>query len=133
MVSARSSAVVTVSSASAASPMRSLAPGPTTWTPRIRPAAASITTFTNPSVSRRLRARPSAANGNLPTRTAMPRERACSSVNPTVAISGSVKTTPGIAAQSLAAGWPAITSAQTSPSLEALWASIGGPLTSPMA
>jgi hypothetical protein len=63
----------------------------------------------------------------------MPLAFASSSVRPALAISGSVKMAPGIVTQSNSALWPAITSATISPSFVALWASIGGPLTSPIA
>ncbi len=79
----------------------------------------------NPSVSFTDIARPRALNGNLPMRISMPFSLACCSPRPAVAISGSVKMAAGIATQSLAAFWPAMTSATTSPSFVALWASIG--------
>jgi hypothetical protein len=122
-----------ISSASAPSEIIVLASGPTMWTPSSCFVFLSATTFTKPSVSLIAMALPSAAKGNLPTTTSMPLAFASSAVRPTVAISGSVNTAPGIEAQSFAALWPAMTSATTSPSFVALCASSGGPDTSPMA
>ena len=104
------------------------------WTPSSSPVLASATTLTKPSVSLTDSARPSAANGNLPTlSSAWPFAFASSSVSPVDAISGSVKTTAGIVRTSNAALWPAMISATTSPSLVALCASIMPPITSPIA
>ncbi len=55
--------------------------------------------------------------------TFLPAALAAVSVSPTVAISGSVKMAAGIAVTSIIAPLcPAMTSAATSPSLDALWA-----------
>ena len=59
--------------------------------------------------------------------------RACASVRPHHAISGSVNTTAGIASGSNTALWPAIASIATRASCDALCASIGSPATSPIA
>jgi hypothetical protein len=53
--------------------------------------------FTKPSVSPSAWARPSAAKGILPTTTSPPSARARASLTPTVAISGELKMTLGIA------------------------------------
>src|SRR5437867_7875294 len=113
--------------------MMSLASGPTICTPSNRSLRESMTTLTNPSVSPAARARPIAANGTLPTRTANPCAVACASSRPTVATSGSVKIAEGIARQSADAAWPDATSAATIPSFEALCARNGWPTTSPIA
>ncbi len=78
-------------------------------------------------------ARPLACQGYWATSTSRPSRFAWSAVRPAQAISGSVKTTAGMAALSNAAGSPARTSAATLPSCDALWASIGSPATSPIA
>ena len=92
-----------------------------------------MTTFTKPSVSALAMARPSATNGNLPTFTSRPRCFASSAVMPADATSGSLKMTAGMQRTSNSALCPAITSATTSASRDALCASIGWPATSPIA
>ena len=78
-------------------------------------------------------ARPDAPQGNFATSTFRPCFCASVSVRPHQAISGSVKTTAGIACGSNATLSPAIASTATRPSCDALCASIGSPTTSPMA
>ena len=69
------------------------------------------------------------ADLDLAARASRPRRR----VMPAVAISGSLKMTAGMQRTSISALWPAMTSATTSASCDALCASIGCPATSPMA
>src|SRR3990172_2676604 len=133
IVRAMSCTLAPISIASAISLMRSLASGPTIWTPSRRVVFASMTTFTKPSVSPAANARPIAANGTFPTRTSKPFCVAAASSSPTVATSGSVKIADGNALQSAAAARPAATSAATMPSFEALCAKNGWPTTSPTA
>ena len=121
-MSATSSANALISSAKVDSLMRSLASGPTMATPSNWLSSASMITLMNPSVSLTAIARPKAENGYLPIFTLLPCDFACVSVRPTVAISGSVKTTAGMPRASWAALCPAITSAATSPSFIALCA-----------
>ena len=83
----RSSATAPISIASAPSEIRSPAPFATMWRPSSSPVFASITVFAKPSVSLTDSARPSAANGNLPTLTVRPFAFASSSVSPVEAIS----------------------------------------------
>jgi hypothetical protein len=86
-----------------------------------------------PSVRSSVSARPEAAQGKRATLILRPCSFASVSVSPAQAISGSVKTTAGMAAGSKATLWPAMASAATRPSCEALCASIGSPVMSPMA
>ena len=72
-------------------------------------------------------------HGNRATSTLMPCFSASASVSPAHAISGSVKTTAGIAAGSNTALCPAMASTATRASCDALCASIGSPATSPIA
>ena len=67
------------------------------------------------------------------TAMAIPWRFASDSVSPHQAISGSVKTTAGMALGSNATLCPAMASTATVPSWLALWASMGSPATSPMA
>ena len=113
--------------------MSSPAPLPTIPTPRMRSVPGSIRSLVSPSIRSSVMARPDAAHGNFATVTARPVCWACVSVSPAHAISGSVKTTAGIARGAKATCLPAITSTATRPSCDALWASIGSPTTSPMA
>ena len=71
--------------------------------------------------------------GTRTTSTFCPVFSASASVSPAQAISGSVKTTAGIAAGSNTALCPAMASMATRASCDALCASIGSPATSPMA
>src|SRR6478752_9130948 len=72
----------------------SLAQGPTKCSPNIGPPRAA-TTFTNPSVSPTIIARPLPANECLCTSTSYPASRASASVIPAQATSGCVYTTQG--------------------------------------
>ena len=69
--------------------MISAAEGPTIWTPKISPYFLSAITFTNPADSPDANALPFPENANLPTLTSY-FSLACSSVNPTIATSGTV-------------------------------------------
>src|SRR5262249_7550482 len=71
-VSARSGKKEPISSASAASEIRSDASGPTMPTPSTSSVCASAITFTKPSVSAMASARPRAANGYFPIFTLRP-------------------------------------------------------------
>lgn len=73
------------------------------------------------------RTRPEAAQGKRVILTSRFCCLAWSSVRPHQAISGSVKTTAGMATLSKAAGSPARASTETLASRLALWASIGSP------
>src|SRR5687767_3753147 len=76
---------------------------------------------------------PDGGPGNLATSISVPRSRACASVRPHQAISGSVKTTAGMASGSKTPLCPAMASIATRASCDALCASIGSPATSPIA
>ena len=89
-----------------ASAMRSEAPLPTMWTPSTS-FVSRVDDDLHEAVGVALAmARPSAANGNLPTLTLRPRVSASSAVMPAVAISGSVKMTAGMQRTSISALWP---------------------------
>ncbi len=75
-------------SASTASETRSVAWGPTRWTPNTSPKRASATTLTKPSVCPMMAALPRAANGKRPTFTSWPAATASASLRPTLATSG---------------------------------------------
>ena len=78
-------------------------------------------------------ARPLAAKGNWPILISRPTAFASSGDRPAVTISGSVKQTAGMQRLSQARLWPATISATISPCAIARCASIGSPVTSPMA
>ena len=101
MVRPMSMASASISTARAASLMRSEALGPQMVTPSTRSSLESRTTFTKPSVFIWVMARPLAAQGNLPTLTSKPSALASCSCRPAVATSGSVKTTAGTVRASL--------------------------------
>ena len=85
------SIVDSASSATTASPIRSVACGPTMTTPRSSPYVDSWIVFTQPVVVPDMTARAIATHGHRPTTTLSPwSSRACASVRPTPAISGSV-------------------------------------------
>ena len=96
-VRAMSATVAPISMARASSLIRLLASGPTICAPRRIFESASATSFTNPSASPVVSARPIAAKGTFPIFTLRPATVAWDSWRPTVAISGSVKIAEGIA------------------------------------
>ena len=91
MPSATVSTVDSASIATTPASIRSVACGPTMTTPSSSPYVVSWIDLTHPAVSPDITARAFATHGNTPTATASPyRSRACASVSPTPAISGSV-------------------------------------------
>ncbi len=96
-------------------------------------SAGSRMSLVMPSVRSTVMARPEAAQGNFATLISRFSFCACVSVRPHQAISGSVKTTAGMAAGSNATLCPAMASTAVRPSCEALCASMGSPTTSPIA
>src|SRR5581483_2774555 len=133
MVSATSFASAAISIARVPSAISSPAPAPTIPTPSMRSVEGSMISLVIPSVRSRVIALPEAAQGNFATLISRPSFSACVAVSPAQAISGSVNTTAGIAFGSNATLWPAICSMAVRPSCDALCASIGSPMTSPIA
>ena len=107
--------------------------GPTISTPRTTSVSWSAMTRTNPSAFPVVSARLLAANGNFPVEVVYPHSRPPPRRDPQLRFSGSVKMTAGMAATSIALGRPAMTSAATSPSFEALCANMGPETISPIA
>ncbi len=70
---------------------------PATCAPITRPSSLRVTRRTNPSGASKESARPLPPNGNLAAFTSKPFSFASFSVKPTVASSGSLKTTAGSA------------------------------------
>src|SRR4051812_37157601 len=68
--------------------MRSVACGPTTWTPSVSSVVASAMTFAKPSYSPPMIALAIAWNGTLPILAVWPFSLACAAVSPIEAISG---------------------------------------------
>ena len=97
MVSTRSPTAAPISMANTASEIRSPAPAPTMPQPSRRSFAGSMIHLVRPSVRPTACARPLAAQGNWATETARFCRSASVCVNPAQAISGSVKTTAGMA------------------------------------
>ena len=83
-----SSTVYSFSRATANSWIISVAWAPMMCAPRISPCFSSRMTFTKPSVSPLVRARPFAEKGNLPTLYFSPFSLHCPSVRPMLATSG---------------------------------------------
>ena len=106
----RSDAVAAISTASTPSAISSPALTPTMPTPSTRSVPGSMISLVSPSLRSTVVARPEAPQGNFATSIAMPRSCASASVRPHQAISGSVKTTAGIAAGSNATLCPAMCS-----------------------
>ena len=91
MPSATVSTVASASSATTPASIRSVTCGPTMTRPSSSPYLVSWIDLTQPTVSFCITARAFATHGNTPTATSSPyRSRACASVRPTPAISGSV-------------------------------------------
>ena len=101
--------------------------------PSTRPLSSSTSSFVTPSVRSSVSERPDAAQGNRADLNAIFPACAWVSVRPHQAISGSVKTTAGMARGSKTVFLPRMASTATRPSCVALWASMGSPATSPMA
>src|ERR1700679_65209 len=100
MVMPTSAARAHISMASTPSAINSPAPAPTMPTPRTRSVFGSMSNLVRPSGRSMVTGRPDAAQGNLATVISRPCSLACVSVRPAQAISGSVKTTAGIAFRS---------------------------------
>ena len=95
MMRARRWAVTPSALASVGSASISVTPAPTMWAP-MRRSSPSKSSLTKPSRSPAAVALPEAVKGKRPTRTSMPRSRACCSVMPTDATSGEVKMHEGM-------------------------------------